>query len=93
MQDKSNTTRIIKTLEQKDLVTKEYGNVNNRLVYFLKVTEKGRKMIKENMPKIKQFITEIFTTITDNEIEILHTLSKKFQTDLSSMPEELRCSN
>ena len=93
MQDKSNTTRIIKTLEQKDLVTKEYGNVNNRLVYFLKVTEKGRKMIKENMPKIKQFITEIFTTITDNEIEILHTLSKKFQTDLSSMPEELRYSN
>ena len=92
MQDKSNTTRIIKTLEQKNLVTREYGNVNNRLVYFLKVTDEGKKIIKENMPKIKQFITDIFKNITDSEIEVLHTLSEKFQTDLLNMPDELRYS-
>ncbi len=83
MKDKSNTNRILKILEEKGLIKKEYGNVNNRLVYFLKVTEKGKKIVEENMPKIKQFITEIFKNIDNSEIEILHNLSHKFQHDLS----------
>ena len=84
MKDKSNTTRIIKVLEQKGLITKEYGTINKRLVYFLKVTEKGKAIVKENMPKMKNFITEIFTTISDSEIELLHGLSSKFQADLAN---------
>ena len=35
------------------------------------------------MPKIKQFITEIFINIDNSEIDILHRLSNKFQADLS----------
>ena len=83
MKDKSNTNRILKILEQKGLITKEYGNVKNRLVYFLHVTEKGKKIVEDNMPKIKQFITEIFKNINNDEIEVLHKLSHKFQADLS----------
>ena len=83
MKDKSNTNRILKILEQKGLITKEYGNVKNRLVYFLKVTDEGKKIVEENMPQIKQFITEIFKNIDNSEIEILHKLSRKFQADLS----------
>ena len=85
MKDKSNTNRILKILEQKGLITKEYGNVNNRLVYFLNPTEDGRKIVESNMPKIKQFITDIFKNIDDSEIEILHKLSHKFQADLSDI--------
>lgn len=85
MKDKSNTNRILKILEQKGLITKKYGNVNNRLVYFLYVTKEGKKIVKENMPKIKQFITDIFKNIDNNEIEILHKLSNKFQADLSNV--------
>ena len=85
MKDKSNTNRILKILEQKDLITKEYGNVNNRLVYFLNPTKEGRKIVEDNMPKIKQFITDIFKNINDSEIEILHKLSNKFQADLSNI--------
>jgi len=85
MKDKSNTNRILKILEQKGLITKEYGNVNNRLVYFLNPTEDGRKIVESNMPKIKQFITDIFKNIDDSEIEILHKLSRKFQADLSDI--------
>ena len=85
MKDKSNTNRILKILEQKGLITKKYGNVNNRLVYFLYVTKEGRRIVEENMPKIKQFITEIFKNIDNNEIEILHKLSNKFQADLSEV--------
>ena len=88
MKDKSNTNRILKILEQKGLITKEYGNVNNRLVYFLKATKEGKKIVEENMPKIKHFITEIFKNIDDSEIEILHKLSHKFQADLSQAVSE-----
>ena len=85
MKDKSNTNRILKILEQKGLITKEYGNVKNRLVYFLKPTDAGRKIVEDNMPKIKQFITEIFKNIDNSEIDILHKLSSKFQADLSDV--------
>ena len=85
MKDKSNTNRILKILEQKELISREYGNVNNRLVYFLHVTQKGKKIVDENMPKIKQFITEIFKNIDNSEIDLLHALSSKFQADLSHM--------
>ena len=83
-------TLILKDLEEKGLILKEAGNVNNRLVYFLRVTDKGKRIVEENMPKIKVFITEIFENITDEEIELLHKLSKKFQTDLSNMPDSIR---
>ena len=89
MKDKSNTNRILKILEQKGLITKEYGNVKNRLVYFLKPTDEGKKIVEDNMPKIKQFITEIFKNIDNSEIDILHKLSSKFQADLSDITGEV----
>ena len=82
MKDKSNTTRIIKVLEAKGLINREAGNSNNRLVYKLTITEKGKKLADDNMPKIKKMITDIFENITDEELDTLHTLSKKFQSDL-----------
>ena len=82
MKDKSNTTRILGVLEKKGLISKSVGKNDNRLVNLLKVTAKGNRVVNENMPKIKEFITDIFKHITDNEIQILHALSTKFQTDL-----------
>ncbi len=78
MKDKSNTNRMIKVLVDKGLLTKEVGKNNNRLVYILKVTDKGQKLVDENMPKIKKYITEIFKNISDDEIELLHSMSDKF---------------
>ena len=83
MKDKSNTTRIIKVLLNKGLITKEVGSVNNRLVYTLKITEKGKQIVNNNIPKMKQYITEIFKHITDEEIELLYSLSRKFKKDLA----------
>ncbi len=83
MKDKSNTNRILKVLEQKKLIERISGRVNNRVVYFIKVTTLGEEIVKKNMPKMKKYITEIFTNISDNEIELLHVLSDKFETDLS----------
>ena len=90
MKDKSNMTRILRVLADKQLIKREVGNVNNRLVYFLKTTDTGQKIVDENMPKIKVFITEIFENITDEEIDLLHKLSTKFQKDLSNIPNDIR---
>ena len=87
MKDKSNTNRILKILEQKNLITRKYGNVNNRLVYFLQLTNDGKKIVEDNMPKIKQFITDIFKNIDNSEIDTLHKLSSKFQADLALLEE------
>ena len=85
LKDKSNTNRILKVLEQEGLITREMGSVNNRLVYFIRITAKGKKIIDDNIPKMKKFIADIFENITDEEVENLHFLSKKFQNDLSSI--------
>ena len=90
MKDKSNMTRILRVLEEKGLIQRDVGNVNNRLVYFLRPTEKGQKIVEDNMPKIKIFITAIFENITDEEIELLHKLSTKFQKDLSNISDSIR---
>lgn len=84
MKDKSNTTRMIQILVDKGLITKEIGKINNRLVYQLKITKEGKKLVDDNLPKIKKYITEIFANIPDEEIELLHKMSTKFQTALSN---------
>lgn len=83
MKDKSNTTRMIQILVDKGLLIKEAGKSNNRLVYILKITDKGKKLVDNNMPKIKKYITEIFANISDEEIELLHKMSTKFETALT----------
>ncbi len=83
MKDKSNTNRMIKVLVDKGLLTKEIGKNNNRLVYILKVTDKGKKLVDDNMPVIKKYITEIFENISDEEIELLHSMSTKFEKALA----------
>lgn len=84
MKDKSNTTRMIKILVDKGLISKDVGKCNNRLVYQLQITQKGKKLVDDNMPKIKKYITEIFTNISDEEIALLHSMSGKFEKALST---------
>lgn len=82
MKDKSNTTRILGVLEKEGLIERSVGKNGNRLVNLLNISQKGKMLVDENMPKIKEFITDIFEHITDDEIQLLHSLSTKFQTDL-----------
>ena len=89
MKDKSNIMRILKILEEKKLISRTVSSVSNRLVYMLNVTEEGQRIINETIPKMKQFITEIFVNISDEEVELLHSLSNKFQSDLSKVQTSL----
>ena len=88
MKDKSNMTRILKALEQKLYIKRTPGNANGKLVYYISLTQKGKNILKKNMPAMKKYLTDIFANITDEEIDILHSLSKKFQKDLSEITEQ-----
>lgn len=83
--DKSNTTRILGVLEHKGYIYKTISKHNNRLVNLLNITDEGKKVIKNNMPNMKKFLTDVFQNITDEEIELLHSLSEKFQKDLTKV--------
>ena len=87
LKDKSNTTRVLKSLEDKKLIRRDIGSHNNRLVYFLNVTSAGKKIIKKIKPQMKEFLVEVFENITNDEIALLHSLSKKFQYDLDILIE------
>lgn len=82
MKDKSNITRIIKILEEKKLIKKDAGNKNNRLVYILNITDSGQKIIDKAIPIMKEYLTDIFTNISDKEVDNLHEISKRLQKDL-----------
>ena len=82
MKDKSNMTRILKILVQKDLITKSPQKINNKLVYKLDITDEGKKLLNENIPKIKEYITDIFKNVSDKEIDTLHSISNKIQNEL-----------
>lgn len=83
--DKSNTTRILGVLEEKGYIQKTISRHNNRLVNLLNITDKGEQIIENNMPNMKKFLTNVFENITDEEIDLLHKLSAKFQKDLSKV--------
>lgn len=77
--DKSNVKRIIEILEKKELITKETGRKNNRLVNFLSITENGKSLLKKSLPKIKNFIeNDLIKDISNDEIEILRKIAAKF---------------
>ena len=80
--DKSNTTRIISVLLEKGLISKDVSKSNNRLVNVLNITKKGKDLVDYYIPPIKDMIREICKNITDEEIDMLHALSNKFQKDL-----------
>lgn len=78
--DKSNVKRIIEILEKKELITKEVGRKNNRLVNFVSITESGKKLLEKGLPKIKSFIeNDLVKDITNDEIEILRSIAAKFK--------------
>ena len=77
--DKSNIKRIVEILETKGLITRIMGKKNNRLVNYLAVTDDGKKLIKENIQKVKDFMETVFSGVTSEEEQILKGLVTKLR--------------
>lgn len=78
--DKSNIKRIVDILAKNNFIERKAGIANNRLVYFLEITEDGRKIVDNNMDSVKKHLENAFSCITEEEIaslwNIVHKLEK-----------------
>lgn len=78
LKDRANVARIIKILEDKDLITKEEG-VNKRRIYKIRVTKKGKEIRDKIKPKADSLRKIIAKDITKEELDItLNTLNKVY---------------
>lgn len=82
VRDKANMTKILKDLERWGFIYKEPRAVNKRMVYILHLTTKGKRLLSTNMPKVYKYLKNIFSDITDKEIETLRSISAKMLVDL-----------
>lgn len=77
IKDKSNVKRIVEILEENNYIVRKMGKRNNRLVNYLEVTELGKKTVEENMNKVKAHMMDMFSCITDEEVQTLKTIVEK----------------
>lgn len=75
--DKSNIKRIVEILESKELITRMVGKKNNRLVNYLYITDDGKKLLDENVEKIKEFLEKLFSPVSSEEEQVLRDILKK----------------
>ena len=83
LKDRSNTGRILNILEDNGFITRSVETKNNRLVKKIYITEKGKKMIEEYQPKIRDAFLQVFEDISDNEFDVLKQTLNKFKEALS----------
>lgn len=72
----SSMTYVIDKLESKDLVQRKVNDDDKRST-LIELTDKGKKLFDEIFPKHELKINEIFSVLSDEEIETLNTLLKK----------------
>lgn len=77
--DKSNIKRIVEILEKKGLITRVAGKKNNRLVNYLVITDNGKRLIKENIDKVKKFMEKVFSVISEDEELYLKQIVSKLK--------------
>lgn len=82
--DKSNIKRIVEILENKGFITRKTGKKNNRLVNYLYITKSGKKVIDDNINKIKEYMEQLFSPISTEEEQILRDLVERLKKDISS---------
>ena len=74
--DKTSLTRLINTMERKDLVRRKRANIDKR-VKLIYLTDKGKSNYKNAMPIMKKTIQKLQAGLDQNEIKnTIHTLQK-----------------
>ncbi len=82
LKDKANTTRLVKILEKKGLIKRESGSYKNRVVNSLKVTPEGKKILTKAIPLMKKYIEEIFSNLSNKDVDTLHLMADRISQDL-----------
>lgn len=83
LKDRSNTSRILNILEEKGLIERAIDTKQKRLVKKVCLTQKGRNLILEIGPEIKEAYQKLIAGISDEEIKTLKNILEKLRNNLS----------
>ena len=76
--DRSNVARLVKILEEKDLIKRRQAS-NGRRIFKISVTEKGKTVRDEMKPMTQELRKTLIDGISNEEIEIMiSTLNKVY---------------
>lgn len=83
LKDRSNTGRILNILEQNGFIKRELETKGKRLVKKIYITAKGKKIIDDNHPRLRDRFTKVFEDITEEEFATLRQTLTKLKESLS----------
>jgi DNA-binding MarR family transcriptional regulator len=78
---KNTVSSLIRGLEDQGLVTREIDQTDKR-IFRLRITERGRQLVKEDVPQIAQYLNTITSGLTAEEKVQLIALLDKLRTNL-----------
>ena len=76
LKDRANTGKLLDTLENKGLVTRELSMKNNRPVKLIKLTEIGKNKLEEAISKIRPHYAEVKKKIANSDLAKVQDLLK-----------------
>ncbi|MBD5401492.1 MarR family transcriptional regulator [bacterium] len=82
LKDRSNTGRILDSLEEKGYIERFADTKNNRLVRMMKITNKGKKVTEETSQKLREYISNLPKIFSDEDKNLLKSLIIKFRESL-----------
>ncbi|WP_103072043.1 MarR family winged helix-turn-helix transcriptional regulator [Aquimarina sediminis] len=85
--DKTSMTRLVNTMESKDLVVRR-SDENDRRVNRIFLTDYAKEVIQKVQPIMYDLIPAVQETLSENEIEVLITALKKVKTKIAEIAEE-----
>lgn len=83
LKDRSNTGRILTILEENDLIKRAVETKGKRLVKKVYITDKGKQIIEENHPKLRNAFSKVFEDISEEEFATLRQTLNKMKDHLS----------
>lgn len=83
LKDRSNTGRILNILEEKGFIKRELETKGKRPVKKVYITEQGKKLVEETIPKIKPQFHSVFDDLSSEELLILKQTLGKLKQSLS----------
>lgn len=84
--DKTSMTRLVNTMENKDLVVRKIDE-NDKRVNRIFLTDHGKKVIKKVEPIMFDLVPEVQENLSEKEIEVLITALKKMKLKMAEMTE------
>lgn len=83
LKDRSNTGRILNILEEKEFIKRAIETKGKRLVKKIYITNKGKNLVEESIPKLSQAFLHVFEDISEEEFSTLRKTLGKMKDSLS----------